>query len=397
MSASASTDLRTRLRALDGLRGLACVAIVALHVWMFDHGDAGRPAKTALDYAIGELRLAVPLFFVLSGYLIYRPFVAAALDGRPGPRLGAYARKRAARVLPGYWAAVIGAFFLLRAIDHPFAIPLSELPRFLLFAQNQSAATLNRLDPPMWTLAVEATFYLLVPVVGLLALRAGRGRARQLLLVGALLATGAGLIAAAHFGAWPETTTTSLVANLSTFAAGMAAAALVHGRELSRRAGLGLVLGGAALVAADAVWHALGLGPFAWRAALADQPAAIGFALVIAGLSASSVRVKAFDVPPLTTAGTLSFGIYLWHFPTIYALRAAGWWSPNLVVALTTTLAIAGALAWISWTVLEQPAIRWAHRARPARGTPTPRTAAAARDRSRPAAGVASAAAPSRT
>jgi peptidoglycan/LPS O-acetylase OafA/YrhL len=388
---------RSRLRALDGLRGLACLGILVLHVWMFDHGDAGRMPKTALDYAIGELRLGVALFFVLSGFLVYRPFVAAALDGRDGPGIGRYAFKRAARILPGYWAAVVGVFVLLRAIDHPFAITAAQLPRFAFFAQNQSIATLNRLDPPMWTLAVEVSFYLLVPVVGLLALRLGRGRGRQMALVAALLATGAGLIAAAHFGGWPETTTTSLVTNLSIFAAGMAAAAFVHGREISRRSGYALIVAGVALVVADAVWHALGLTPFVWRATLADQPAAIGFALLIVGLAASPARVRVLEVPPLTTAGTLSFGIYLWHFPTIYLLRAAGWWSPDLLVALASTTAISGALALFSWKVLEQPAVRWSHRVRRPADTPTPRTAAAARDRSRAAAEAALAAGPSRT
>jgi peptidoglycan/LPS O-acetylase OafA/YrhL len=397
LMASTPDTTRPRLHALDGLRGLACLGIAALHVWMFDYGDSHHPPKSVLDYAMGELRLAVPLFFVLSGFLVYRPFVAAALEGRPRPRLGRYALKRAARILPGYWAAVIGVFVLLRAIDHPFAIAPADLPRFLLFAQNQSEVTLDRLDPPMWTLAVEATFYLLVPVTGLIALRVGRGRARQVVLTGALLALGAGLVAAAHFGRWPATTTTSLVANLSTFAAGMTAAALIHGRELARRTGWLLIAAGGGLVVGDAVWHALAIGPLAWRAAIADQPAAIGFALVIAGLAASPARIRALDVPPLTTAGTLSFGLYLWHFPAIYGLRAAGWWSPHLLVALTSTLAVAGVAALISWKVLEQPAIAWAHRARRDRGTPTRRTAAAGRDRSPTAAEPALAAGPSRT
>jgi peptidoglycan/LPS O-acetylase OafA/YrhL len=395
--ASSPDTTRSRLGALDGLRGLASLGIVALHVWMFDYGDAGHPAKTGLDHALGELRLAVPLFFVLSGFLVYRPFVAAALDGRAGPRLSAYAVKRAARIVPGYAAAVIGAFFLMRAIDHPFAISASELPRFLLFAQNQSDATRGRLDPPMWTLAIEVTFYLLVPVLGLIALRLGRGLGRQLTLIGGLFALGAGLIAAAHFGRWPAATTTSLIAHVSTFAAGMAAAALVHGRELRARTGWLLVAAGVALVVADGVWHSLQLGPFVLRVTLADQPAAVGFALLIAGLAGSPARIRAVDLPPLATAGTLSFGIYLWHFPTIYALRAWGWWSPDLLVALATTTAIATAVALLSWKALEQPAIRWSQRSRPARGTPTRHTAAAARDRSPAAAEPALAVAPSRT
>jgi acyltransferase-like protein len=69
-----------RLEALDGLRGLAAFGVL-LHVWMFSYGDIGKPPKGFADLAIGELRLGVQLFFVLSGFLIYRPFVGAALDG----------------------------------------------------------------------------------------------------------------------------------------------------------------------------------------------------------------------------------------------------------------------------------------------------------------------------
>ena len=79
---------RGRLDALDGLRGLAATGVLVLHVWMFSYGDSHRPPKDFLDFTIGELRLGVQLFFVLSGFLIFRPFVAAALDGaRRGPSL----------------------------------------------------------------------------------------------------------------------------------------------------------------------------------------------------------------------------------------------------------------------------------------------------------------------
>src|SRR4051794_25264744 len=98
---------RQRLDALDGLRGLAALGVLVLHVWMFSYGDLHRPPKGFLDLVFGELRLGVQLFFVLSGFLIFRPFVAAALDGaRRAPRLSRYAIRRAARILPGYWLAL---------------------------------------------------------------------------------------------------------------------------------------------------------------------------------------------------------------------------------------------------------------------------------------------------
>src|SRR4051812_18234384 len=150
---------RGRLEALDGLRGLSALGIVVLHVWMFDWGDAHRPAKTAADLAIGELRLGVPLFFVLSGFLLHRAFVGAALDGRPAPGLRRYARHRLARIVPAYWLALAGAYAVLRAADHPPIPGPSELPLFALFAQNQFAGTHGLPHPPAWTLGVGRSFY----------------------------------------------------------------------------------------------------------------------------------------------------------------------------------------------------------------------------------------------
>src|SRR6201999_4672594 len=93
---------RQRFDALDGLRGLAALGVLVLHVWMFSYGDQHRPPKGLLDFTLGELRLGVQLFFVLSGFLIFRPFVAAALDGAQRmPSLRRYAIRRAARILPG--------------------------------------------------------------------------------------------------------------------------------------------------------------------------------------------------------------------------------------------------------------------------------------------------------
>jgi peptidoglycan/LPS O-acetylase OafA/YrhL len=352
-----------RLLALDGLRGLACAGIVLLHVWMYDHGAPGGGGdKNALDFVIGELRLGVPLFFALSGFLVYRPFVAAALDGRGGPSLRTYAVRRAARILPAYWATVIGAFFLLRAIDHPFQVPAAHLPTFLLFAQNYDPDTINRLDPPMWTLGVEVTFYLLVPLVGVLALRLGRSRARQLALAGAVAVVGAGLVAAAVLGHWPRTTTSSLITNLTSIAAGMLAAALVQRRDLRRSTALALLLGGVALVVGDAVWHAGAIGAQVLRDVAADQPAALGFGLIIAAYAGSRLRAGPLAGAALTTMGTLSYAAYLWHFPLIYALRHFDLWPGNLALAYTLTMAVTCAIALASWRLLEQPIIRLAHR-----------------------------------
>ena len=350
-------EKQARLAALDGLRGLAAAGILVLHVWMFDHGDSHVPAMTALDRSFEALRLGVPLFFALSGFLLYRPFVGAVLDGRGAPRLGAYAIRRAARILPGYWAAVAGTFVLLAALDHPQQATLGQLPIFALFAQNQFDATAKQLDPPMWTLAVEVSFYALLPLAGLAALKLGAHRGRQLALCAALLLTGIALTGACVAFGWPWTATASLLTHLPEFAAGMAAAALLHGRRPAPRVAAAMIAGGAALVVLNALWFALKWEPTLARAVLRDAPAAMGFALIVGALSSADIRAAALTCAPVRALGAISFGLYLWHYPAIMWLRAQGHWPEQIGPALGATMALTIPAAALSWFAIEQPAI----------------------------------------
>ena len=127
--------MRARNHALDGLRGLAALGVLTLHVWMFTvQGAHGRDELVSL--LTGELRLGVVLFFVLSGYLLAGPWVASALDERPAPRLGRFAVKRAARIVPAYWVAMLGSFWLLAGTGHDYEVSAGQLPLFAAFGQN---------------------------------------------------------------------------------------------------------------------------------------------------------------------------------------------------------------------------------------------------------------------
>ena len=347
-----------RLRHLDGLRGLAAVAIVVLHVWMYDHGDAGRPPKTSFDHLVGELRLGVPLFFVLSGFLLFRPWVAALREGTRPPDLARYALRRAARIAPAYWLALALSFALLAWLDHPRQVAFEDLGWFLLFLQNQHGETLRQLDPPMWTLGVEVSFYVLLPLLGLLAVRLRR----PALLCAAVFAGGAALSVGAHLAAWPDTVLWSLVTQLPVFACGMAVAVFATGRSVAPLTARGLLLAGVALVALNAWWHGYGAGPSELRHAVADLPAAVGFALVVAALTTGSFSGRVLDSRPARTLGDLSYGTYLLHFPVIYLLRGVGEWPADLGAALVAVLAVTTAAAFVCHRLVEAPAMRWARR-----------------------------------
>ncbi|HMJ33602.1 MAG TPA: acyltransferase [Baekduia sp.] len=373
---------RPRFDALDGLRGLAALGVLVLHVWMFSYGDLHKPPKEFLDFLIGELRLGVQLFFVLSGFLIYRPFVAAALDGNAGPRLRRYVIRRAARILPAYWAALAGSFLLLRHLDHPMQIDVAQLPVFLLFAENQFDETIKHLDPPMWTLAIEVSFYAVLPLIGALALRLGAHRGRQAALTLAVVAGGALSIVLAVQHHWPKTLSTSLLPHLVEFGAGMTAAVLLHRRSLTRRVATTTLLAGAALIIINSVWHAKGLGSQSARNLVGDAPGIAGIALVLAALVASPIRATALSRGPARWLGKVSYGVYLVHFPVIVFLRETHRWPDTLTRQLLMVMAITLPVATLSWLLLERPAVRWAQRVTRGRAPrPAPAGAPAAEPR----------------
>src|ERR671934_1173962 len=130
-----------RAAGLDGLRGLAALSVVCFHVWLYRFPDPTRVRRSGVfDYALSDFRLGLILFFVLSGYLLYRGFARAALrrDGFVDVRL--YLRRRVARVVPAYYLAMLGTLVLLwGAQDTPgVRVPAhsSELVLFAFFAQN---------------------------------------------------------------------------------------------------------------------------------------------------------------------------------------------------------------------------------------------------------------------
>ncbi|MET0601964.1 MAG: acyltransferase [Baekduia sp.] len=374
---------RGRLDALDGLRGLAATGVLVLHVWMFSYGDSHRPPKEFLDFTIGELRLGVQLFFVLSGFLIFRPFVAAALDGaRRGPSLARYAIRRAARILPGYWLAVAASFLLLRHLDHPTQVDADQLPIFLLFAQNHFEETIKHLDPPMWTLGIEMSFYATLPIVGLLALRLGPHRGRLVVLTLTVVAAGLLSTVLAYTHHWPQTLSTSLLPHLAEFGAGMTAAVLLHRRTLRATPAAAIAAAGIVLVVANSWWHATGAGSVDTRNLIGDAPGVAGLALILATLVAGPWRAVLLSRGPAKWLGTISYGVYLFHFPVIVGLRMTGHWpQDSLTRELLAVLAITLPAATLSWFLVERPAIRWAQRrtstsrttAKPPEVSPEPR------------------------
>ena len=352
----------SRYSGLDGLRGIGALCVILVHVWLFEYADDGKPAKNAVDLVIGELRLALPMFFVLSAFLLVLPWQRAAAGERGAPDVLTYFKRRAGRILPGYWLALAGSVAVLWGSGNRLLPPLDHLPLFALFAQNQDPDSLGRLNPPMWTIGVEVSFYLVLPVIGWLILRSRASRGTQVAGCAVLV------LVAIAFNGWayetgaPRTLTTSLLSQAPYFALGIAAAAIARGRRVSGW----WAVGGLALVAADAAWHIT--TDAAVEHWLTDVPAGIGFAMLVAAAP------TALDVAPLRFLGRISYGLYLWHFPVIAWLRINDSWpAEGLLIAYLAVLLPTAAIASLSWYCVERPAVAWSHRQRGARESVSPR------------------------
>jgi peptidoglycan/LPS O-acetylase OafA/YrhL len=182
------------LDALDGLRAIASFAVLTFHVAI---ESAAALQDNFFSSLLSRGDVAVPIFFTLSGLLLYGPWARAALTGGRRPDTKVYLIKRALRILPAYWLVVVAAM-LLWSRDH-----LGDVKTWLqlmFLAQNyETSPWWFGLGPKglaqMWSLCVEVAFYLVLPLLAAaLTAFARRGgpdvgvRARRLLLGLAALA-----------------------------------------------------------------------------------------------------------------------------------------------------------------------------------------------------------------
>jgi peptidoglycan/LPS O-acetylase OafA/YrhL len=355
-----------RSASLDGMRGLAALSIFVFHGWLYTMPAPDASNRSSIgDYAAHELRLGLVAFFVLSGFLLSRPWFAAALEERRPPNLGRYVRARAARILPAYYAALAGSVALLWGLSGTPGLrlpPSEELPLFMFFGQNFSPATVMKLNPPMWSLAVEVTFYAVLPLIGWLAARLPPRRRMQALAPLALLALGLTYnwtIAGAGLG---MTVSTNHAAMLPYFAVGMVGALALHGRAIDMTvkriliaSGVALVLGDAAVKAAESA-HTIDVGEA--FLVIRDLPSAVGFTIIICALAAAPVS-RVLGSRALSGLGTISYGFYLWHVPVLMVLRGYDLLPLHPVAGTLVALVPSLAVSTLSWFALERPILRW--------------------------------------
>ena len=356
---------KRRYAALDGLRGIAALTVFAIHVWIYQLPNTVELRRDSWEkMLLFEGRVAFVMFFVLSGFLLYRAFVRAGL-GRSAPvAVGSYLVRRAVRIAPAYYLAIAGTLALLAAAgDVPGRrlVEGADLPLFLVFGQNYSPDTLLKLNAATWTLTVEVAFYLMLPVIGLAALRLGRSPRRQALLLGGLVLAGLAWNYLDFRAGWGPVASHTAISFLPYFTCGMLVALLVEVHRAAGRPPFGqvasaaLVAGAAVLLVANGLWHVNGDHASLQMEVFADSAAAAAFAAIIASLVlGTGLGARWLGTPPLAWMGEIAYGFYLWHIPLLVLARGTGIFPPGILLGLAV-LPLAIAFGAASWYLVERP------------------------------------------
>ena len=355
-----------RFPLFDALRAIAALLVFANHTITGVYPVAGHGTLYVWAAALG--REGVAIFFLISGFLLYRPFLVARRGGAPLRVLG-YARRRFLRIVPAYWAALsifLAAGFVSGVTAHNWWI-------FYAFGQVYSSTLIGRGIGVAWTLGVEVTFYALLPMFALVAGRLGaRARSMRPDVVLLVLLAAASLGFRAHYSSFVDAEKVSTLAGTFLwFALGMLLAiASVAVHERPRTASPGARLWPVASWCSGVLLFVLSYEVEIGTIGLGAGAASVTIHL-LSGLAAlcillpAAFETRAGGVVPallrvrwLAWIGLVSYGVYLYHTIVIdqlnklYGAGSTGWRYPVVTVtSLVLTVVCAGA----SYYLLERP------------------------------------------
>ncbi|HEX5542990.1 MAG TPA: acyltransferase [Micromonospora sp.] len=313
-----------RLPALDALRAIGATAVVGHHVGF----TTAATSNEEWGGWLARLDAGVALFFVLSGFLLFRQWALDAATRHRFPSSSRYLWRRALRILPAYWVAVAVCLVVLPQ-NQPAAG--GDWLRHLTFTQIYGPGLLRHGLSQTWSLATEVAFYLLLPVLAALALgRTWRPIRTAIIASSGMLITAGWLAVMAGGFLDMGLHTMWLPVYGGWFGVGMALAAVhvaLQTGTAPRAFRLLPVLGSAPLACwATAVGlFAIATTPIAGPRNLEEPtPAEFGVKLVLylaisvlifvpAAFGPSSRTRALLDNPLARWLGTVSYGLFLWH------------------------------------------------------------------------------------
>ena len=382
---------RAFLPAVEGMRACAAMGVVLTHV-AFQTGTSGPVVGRLLH----RFDLAVAVFFALSGFLLWRGHAAAARGLRHRPATGHYLRSRLVRIMPGYLVAVVVILTLLPEANHAsLTVWLANLTLTQVYVPLTLTAGLTQ----MWSLSVEVSFYLALPILAWAAYRLPvRARVPAIATV-AVASLGWGLLPihtaeGVNFLNWPP-------AYASWFAAGMLLAEWTVSpigwpHRLARSPvaiyGIALVayLVSASPLAGPKDLVPATLGQFVVRTSMGAIVAGALLAPLV--LDRPGTAHPILGSPVMVTLGRWSYGLFVWHLAAmvmVFPMVGKFMFSGNLFVVLALTLVLGFAMAAVSYALIESPCRnalrRWEYRRGRRDGVPPPPLDSSVTDTAEPA------------
>lgn len=363
---------------LDAFRALAAAAVVATHVAFW----TGRGSQGAFASTLARLDVGVAVFFVLSGFLLFRPWASAACRGVSHPDTATYLWRRALRILPAYWLVVVAC--LLFIPDNAGQRGPVDWLRHLTLTQVYGLGWQRHGLTQTWSLCTEVAFYLVLPVLAVIVLgRTGwHPRAALAALSAALAVSVAWHLLVGQWGLDSRVAGQWLPGYLGWFAAGMALAIVsVQVRNLSGGAASRWRLLDEIAAAPWACWVAAAAflavaatplaGPRDLQSPTGGQAVAknmlyLAVAVLLLlpamfGPQDEGVARRLLSSRPVQWLGEISYGIFLWHLFVLEGVVRllnldlfTGSWTLVFVLTWGGSICLAAA----SYYALERPILR---------------------------------------
>ncbi len=373
--AKSGTQSAAHFPCFDGLRALAALLVIGVHTSFV----SGFTTRNYLGLYTSRLEIGVSVFFVISGFLLYRPFAAAHFGLSRHPVTRTFWSRRLKRIIPAYWLAFIVISYILHAdkVRHGWGSPFIYLGFAQIYFPSHVLTGLSQ----AWSLCTEMTFYLLLPVWALVVGARSRSHRDQLRLE--LLALGG--LAAFSFVfrivvmSFPNGYSARIMPNWlpaygDLFALGMLLAVVSSWLAAEDRRPAALwhpalpwVCWGAAALFFVAVSN-IGLpivpdvaSPIPQSLARQTFYGLFAFFVVLPAVFGPQERGlvrRSLQLRPIALIGVVSYGVYLWHEAWIEEFIS---WSSHplfrmsLLMMLLTVTALAVASASVSYAFVERP------------------------------------------
>jgi peptidoglycan/LPS O-acetylase OafA/YrhL len=356
-----SVSKAERVASLTGIRAIAALLVMATHAAY----TTGKYTHGYLGLVYSRMEIGVPIFFVLSGFLLFGPWVKAlAADAEP-PSMRRYTWHRVRRIMPAYVVTVLVAYALYHwriagpNPGHSLTGLFRNLTLTQIYTDNYLYSYLHQGLTQMWSLAVEVAFYVALPLMAYLlivVLCRRRWRPRLLLagLGGLALITPAWLILVHTTDFLPDGARLWLPTYLSWFIGGMMLAVLQSmGVRVYAFACVPLAvvcyfivstpIAGAPTTSPSELREALFKAAFyAVIATLAVAPLALGD---------RGIYAKFLATRPMVFLGEISYEIFLIHLVTmeLVMVEILHWhiYTGNVAILFLATFVVTVPVAWL--------------------------------------------------